>query len=375
MWWAAGDQRRTFTVVLGISWLLVVALPILLSMAFGHPWKGLPLAGVIVWFAGLRVARWLSPAARADAATRRGRYAQALALCNRALSITGARAWTGSRRLVWLNRRAAALLALGRPAEALATNLDALDVSADPETVANCASSLLALNRYAEAAGAARLALSLTRERSVLANTVLAQLMLARRLPAEAEALARAGLADVQSLLPLARREHYVECLAALCRAERAQGHDPVEREAVRKLRQAAGRAPVLRAIALVEAAESQPATPDGKARAITLFADAFDLAEHYVLWYVSQPGTLAPLAGEAAFTAARDAGAKYLAKQREHAPDEQAVALALATAQTTGRPRPAPQSSRTALLAQVVTLTATVALLFGWTWAFFIAG
>ncbi len=54
------------------------------------------------------------------------------------------------------------------------------------------------------------------------ANAALAGAMLARGLPAEAEALALAGFTDVQALLPLARREHYVACLAVLCRAERA---------------------------------------------------------------------------------------------------------------------------------------------------------
>src|SRR5436305_549624 len=121
-----GDRSRIFTIGLIASWLALVAAPIIVSVALNQPAAGLPLLGVVVWFIMLRLARQLSPAAYADALMRRGKYAKALARCDRALSLTGRSAWTGPRRLVWLNRRTATLLGLGRADEALQAALDAM---------------------------------------------------------------------------------------------------------------------------------------------------------------------------------------------------------------------------------------------------------
>ena len=186
------DYSHLFTRGLIGVWLLAVALPLVVSLLLGQPGGGIPLAGVVLWFALLRAARWLSPPVRADALMRRGKYAEALALCDQALAARDEGAWTGGRRLIWLNRRTSALLGAGRAGAALVTALEAMEVSADPETLGNCAMALVRLNRYDEAIAAARLALSLSRERSVVGNAALALALLARGLPAEAEALARA---------------------------------------------------------------------------------------------------------------------------------------------------------------------------------------
>ena len=193
------DQSRIFTYVLAITWLVGVGMPILYSLISGNPAMGVPLLGVVFWFLLVRVARWLSPASQADSLMRRGRYAEVLALCDRALAVEGMGAWVGTRRLVWLNRRTTALISLGQEDTALLAALDALAVSADPETLGNCAMALLRLNRYDEAAAMGRLALSLTRERSVLCQGVLAMVFLAEGKPAEAEATASAGLGGFTS--------------------------------------------------------------------------------------------------------------------------------------------------------------------------------
>jgi tetratricopeptide (TPR) repeat protein len=373
--WLVGDRSRLFAAGLAAAWLAVVALPITLSAATGQSAFALPLLGVVLWFVSLRAARVLSPAARADAHIRHGRYEEALALSDQALAVEGGGAWTGTRRLVWLNRRTAALLGLGHPAAALGVGLLALAISADPETLGNCAVALVRLNRYEEAAGAARLALALTRERSVSANATLATVMLARGMPAEAEALARAGLVDVEALLPLVRREHHVACLAALCRAEQAQEHKQVVRDVLGQLRQATRTVPQLRAVALVAEVDALPDTPEGRTRAFKLLADALDLDRNYVLWYVAQPGTFVSLRDDPRFADAREASAKELARLNNAAPDLQRVTLVLAAAQKEARPRPAPQASHGALVVQILTLSGTLLLLLWWSWRFFVVG
>ena len=85
-----GDRSRVFTIGLASSWLLIVALPIIISVRSGQALAGLPLLGVVIWFAGLRLARALSPAVRADAEMRRGDYAAALTRCQRALDVSSA---------------------------------------------------------------------------------------------------------------------------------------------------------------------------------------------------------------------------------------------------------------------------------------------
>lgn len=370
-----GDQRQAFIFVLAATWLVLIALPLTLSVLMGTNYGGLPLLGVVLWFGLLRLARFLSPPVRADRLIRRGKYAPAVAWCDRALAVTGQNAWTGARRLIWLNRRATALLALGRAEEALATALDATRISADPQTLANCAAALLELNRYDEAASAARLTLSLTRERSVSANATLAAVMLARGMPAEAEALARAGLADIESLLPLVHPEHHAACLAALCRAQRALGQKENATASAARLRKVAGRNSVLQAQALMQRAELLGATPEEHAPAFQLLDRARARAPRALAWYLGQPGTLASLRETegmerllAAVTAAQPSDPAPVA------PTPVEVTAALVAAKPQAAPRPAPQSSRAALLAQVLTLSGTVALLIVWTVRFFVA-
>ncbi len=373
--WLVGDRSRLFSIGLAATWLITVALPILLSIAKGQSAFALPLLGVVIWFGLLRAGRILSPAARADAYIRRGRYEEALTLSDQALSVEGSGAWTGTRRLVWLNRRTAALLGLGSPAAALGVTLLALDISSDPETLGNCAAALLRLNRYQEAAGAARLALGLTRERSVSANATLACIMLERGMPAEAEALARAGLVDVQALLPLVRREHHVACLAALCRAEQAQGRKQAVQELLAQLRQVTAPAPRLRAISLTAEADTLPNTPEDCTTTFKLLDDAFALDKNYVLWYVAQSSTLKYLRDDPRLTLFLQASEKKLELLNEAAPNLQRISLALAAAQQRAQIRPAPQASREALVVQVLTLAGTLALLSWWIWRFFLVG
>ncbi len=373
-----GDRGHLFAVALAASWLLLVTLPLALSISVGQPAQGLPLVGVLVWFVLLRVARWLSPAARADGLLRRGRAAEALAVADHALAVKGPTAWIGTRRLVWLNRRTNALLQLGRTDEALHAALEAVELSPDPETLANLALALLRLNRYDEATRAARLVIELTRERSVLAHTVYASVKLAQGMPAEAEALSRAGLVDVQALLPLVRPEHHVACLATLARAERAQGEREVAAELVRDLKRAAHQAPGLRAVALVEEAESIDDTPDipkQRDRAFALLAEANNRAPHYVRWYLTQPGTLARWREDERLAPYLAEAIAELRRLRAAAPDDERVSQVLDVAEKDASARPGQQSSRAAISMQVLTLAGTLVLLLWWTWRFFVLG
>ena len=368
-----GDRSRLFSVALVASWVLLVTLPIALSIAFDQPLQGLPLVGVLLWFGLLRAARWLSPAPRADALMRQGHAGEALALCDRALAVKGRAAWTGTRRLVWLNRRTNALLALGRTGDALDAALQAVGLSSDPETLANLALALLRLNRYEEATRAARLVIELTRERSVLAHTVFASVKLAQGMPAEAEAVARAGLADVQALLPLVKPEHHVANLVALARAERAQGERAVALELLRDVHQAANQSPGLRAVVLLEEAEDQGDTAKQREKAFALLAGAKQRSPHYTNWYVTQPNTLTGLRQDERFAPYREEATAEVQRQREAAPGEETVALALQVAEKESSARPGKQSSRAAIALQVLTLAGTLVLLLAWTWRFFV--
>ncbi len=377
------DRSREFVFGLMAAWLALVALPILVSVAVGRAFSGLPVAGLFVWLVLLRVAQWISPAPRTDALLNKGRAADALRICERALAVEGNGAWVGARRLVWLNRRTAALLALGRGDEALAAALEALEATADPETVGNCALALLRLNRYDAAAEAARVALALTNERSLLGHAVLAHVMLARGKPAEAEALARAGLEDVRALLPYVRPDHHVLCLAALSRALRREcragtgGPKRMQLAArtLADLRRAAIRHPRLRAVTSLESADELSAEPETASQAGDLVALALDADAAFVYWYVTQPETLSSLRGSERFDALdRSARQRIEGMDAAAAPPER-VEAALATAELEGRARPAPQASWLALAVQIVTLTSTVALLVLWTWRFFLYG
>ena len=373
----AGDKSRLFTRMIPVIWLVIVVLPIVVSMAINRPFKGAPLLGVLVWLALLRLARRISPATRADRLMKRGHYDEALALCDESLRVTGEEAWTGSRRLVWLNRRTQALLGMGRADEALVAALAALDASPDPETIANAAFALLRLNRYEKAADMARLALDLTRERSVLGNTTLAGVMLARAMPAEAEALARAGRADLDALLPLVHAENRVACLSALCRAERRQEHTDEARKLLGELRKATRANPILHAQTLLE--EVDALADDSSAERLDWGFRALDetciVAPHYTLWYVAQPQTLAALRADERFTLYAGLAREEFARFASDAPSVAEVRAAYAMAQRNGRRRPAPQSSREALQAQLFTLAGTLLLLIAWMWRFFLIG
>jgi tetratricopeptide (TPR) repeat protein len=364
------DRGMVFAVVAAAAWLALVAFPLTLSLAFAQPLNGLPLVGVIVWLAFLRVARWISPPARADRLLRQGRYNEALASCDASLAVTGEGAWVGVRRLIWLNRRVAALLGLGRYDEALRAALAPMEQSADPETIANVALALLRLNRYEDAIIAARLVSGVTRERSVRANATLAAAMLARGLPAEADALASASLADIEALSPYVRRESHTMCLSALVRARRAQGRiegPEGARAALARLKRLAGRERVPRAIALLEEAAllADSSAPEAWDEVERLARAARALAPGYTLWRLTQPD--APLTSMTGYLQGALRG------QVERAPSSEAVAALLRQASARMRPRPPRLSSSTALLAQIITVGATLALLALWTVMFFV--
>jgi len=379
------DRSHLFVWLAPLAWLAVVAAPLMLSFALQRPLGGAPLIGVAAWLVALRLARWLSPAARADTLMRQGRYVEALTLCEQSLSVTGDGAWTGARRLVWLNRHTTILLALGQWDAALDAALAALNVSPDPETIANCAHALLRLNRYDEAATAARLALALTRERSVSALATLAAIMLARGMPAEAEALARAGLTDVDALLPLVHPMSHMTCLTTLARAQRRQGLYEEAEVALVEMRKVARNNSVLRAMALAEEADTpHPTEYDSKelddaqetqmrAEAFRLLGEAYDLAPYYTLWFITQPNTLTPLQDDPRLAPALAVAREEYARTALSAPHAETMAVALAMAQRDGRRRPARQANRVATAAQAVTLAATLVLLLLWMWRFFI--
>jgi tetratricopeptide (TPR) repeat protein len=370
-----GDRSRIFTIGLVATWLALVAAPILISVALNRSAAGLPLLGVVAWFIFLRVARQLSPAAYVDSLMRRGKYAQALARCDRALALTGRSAWTGSRRLIWLNRRTAALLGLGRADEALQGALDAIAESPDSETLGNCALALLRLNRLDEASQVARQVMDLTRERSVVAHAVLGAVKLHRGMPAEAEALARAGLTDVKALMPLVKPDHHTLCLSILCRAQRMQAEQEELRAILGDLRRAAGVNPALQVMGLMEEIDSLPDTPEGHDRGFDWLESAYEVAPHYALWYITQPGVLTHLRGDRRLQPYLDQATEEFQRFAERAPSAESTREALDKASLTATPSPARQSSQSALLAQVLTLSGTLLLLLLWIWRFFIAG
>ncbi|HEU0026053.1 MAG TPA: hypothetical protein VFQ25_02975 [Ktedonobacterales bacterium] len=364
------DRGRIFAIIAALVWFGLVALPFMLSLALHQPAGGLPLLGVVTWLVFLRMARWLSPPARADELLRRGRYVEALAMCDGALAVAGGGAWAGRRRLIWLNRRAAALLGIGRYDEALTAALRAVEESSDPETMATCALALLRLNRYDEALVAARLVSVATHERSVRANATLAASMLARGQPAEAEALASASLADIESLSPYVRRESHAACLSALVRArlaqERLDGPDSA-RVALARLWRVAGASSTTRAVAqLDEAAVLAASGASGAAEEVERLAQqARTLAPGYTLWRLAQPD--APLTSISTYLTAG------LRSQAARAPSPEAVEAQLRQARPAMQPRPPALSSSTALSAQIITTAATLALLAIWMLTFFI--
>ena len=382
---AVGDRSAGFTLALAGAWVVCVGLPLAASVLLARPFRGLPLLGPAIWLALLRGARWISPPARCERLLRRGRYAEAAALCETELSIRGPGAWHGNRRLAWLNRLTSALLGAGRLGEASVAALEALAGRPDPETLANLAQCLLALNRYREAAEAARLALSLTRNRSVSAHAVLANVLMAEGRPAEAQATAQSGMADIEALLPYVQPAHHVALLAALCRADRALGDDAQARAHLAALRKAAGRNPLLQAYVLLEEADARASWGDVDG-AFTLLEQASHLATHLACWFAQQPYVLDELMSDPRLLNLMDrARSEWMrraegAENERLAPDQGAappayVAMELASAQQRGLARPAPHASWQALAVQVTTLGATLALLVWWTWTFFLSG
>ncbi len=369
-----GDQSRTFTLGMSALWIVLVAMPLLLSLLTRSSAGGLPAMGVLVWFGLLRLGRHLSPPVRVDRMLAHGNASGALALCDTALAVTGEHAWIGARRLIWLNRRTNALLRLGKPDIALAAALDALSASSDPETLANVALALLLLNRYEDALRAARLALQLTRNQSVLANGVLASVMLARRMPYEAEAQAKAGVADAKSLAFNVHPMHYALCLTAVCRAERMLGDKPVLERDLAHLSAQVKRDPFVAALANMEEVASL-ATDGRRAEAFNQLIHVFTRDPSYVLWYVNQIDTLPQLRPDQRFAPFEQAASREHAALATSAPDDQTVDDALARAADLGCPAPAPQQSWAALAMQVVTLTGTLLLLVWWTWTFLLLG
>lgn len=379
-----GDRSELFTFVLPASWVLCVAVPLVGSILLARPALGLPLLAAAMWFGLLRLARWLSPPARCERLLARGHYQAATELCRRELNVRGPTAWQGNRRLAWLNRLTAALLGMGEIGEASVAALEALAERPDPETLANCAQSLLWLNRYNEAVTAARLALSLTKERSVSSHAVLATVLLAEGRPAEAQAAAAAGMADVEALLPFVQPAHHVSLLAALCRADRMLGDEPQAQKHLAALKRAAGRNLSFQARVLVEEADERASAGDNEA-ALQLLQRATELAPHYVWWFAHQPHTLIELHSDrqlhellararAAWT--RNAGGATGDRAPEYGAAPAAyVAMELAAAQERGYVRPAPHASRRALTVQMLTVACTLGLLVWWTWRFFLSG
>jgi tetratricopeptide (TPR) repeat protein len=368
------DLSQPFSRGLAFAWLIIVGVPLVASVLLDTPADGLPLLGIVVWIALMRYARRLSPALRADMLTRDGKYTQALDMAERALAVDGEGAWMGPRRLVWLNRRTTALLALGEYDAALGSAIEALVSHADSETISNCAQALVRLNRYEEATRAARLALSLSRERSLTAQTSLAMVMLASERPAEAEALARAAHVDARSLLPLVRPEQYAICLATLSRAERTLGRREEAERRLLELRKSIHKSSFLHAMVMIEEADAHWETEEERARAWGLIFAARGLAPDYTYWFALQPGTFAAFRDDARLTELVAAAERRFAEIATRAPGTEVVEKALAFATRTGTSRPAAQSSREALLAQVFTLGGTFVLLLFWTWHFFLA-
>ncbi|HEY7834072.1 MAG TPA: tetratricopeptide repeat protein [Ktedonobacterales bacterium] len=382
-----GDRSRLFIVALGASWMVCVALPLAASEWLRQPFRGLPLLGVAIWFVLLRVARRLSPPAQGDRLLARGRYAEALALCERELAVGGRQRWQGNRRIAWLNRQTNALLGVGRLSAALTSAMEALSARPDAETLALCAQCLLWLNRYDEAGRVARLALTLTRERSINALAVLAGVLIAQGQPAEAQALAVAGLNDISALLPFVNAAHHVALVAALCRAERALNETTPIPARLRMLQRLARHNPLLRAQALMEEADSfAPAvSADSRehARVFGAFEHAIALAPHAVCWYLAQPYTLyevrddpgfEPLASQAHTEWLRQGTCVGVAPDAG-APPAPFIEVELSIAAERGYAKPTPHSSRRALAAQGVTLAGTLLLLAMWTWQFFLVG
>jgi tetratricopeptide (TPR) repeat protein len=375
---ALGDRSVGFVTALALAWVALVAVPLALSILTNRSAHGIPLVCVVAWVALLRVARWLSPPRRCDGLLERGLYREALTICERELSVPGDRAWRGSRRLAWLNRTTNALVGLGRFGEASVAAVEALKERHDPETVGNLGLCLLYLERYEEAAQAARQALDLTRERSVVAHAILGAVHVRDGRPAEAQAAADAGLADVEVLLPFARTAHHVALLATRCQADRMLRNVPQAERDLSAMRKVAGRNDVLQSNVYLEQAD-MASSLGNSTDALVALRRAIALAPHAACWYASQPHTFQELRGiptfDAALVEAREAWSQRtgLAEPERGAAPPAYIAGEIAAAPERAHARPARHASWRALVVQGATLAGTLALLIWWTWHFFL--
>jgi hypothetical protein len=115
--------------------------------------------------------------------------------------------------------------------------------------------------------------------------------------------------------------------------------------------------------------------TPQGHDQGFDLFEGSFEVAPHYVLWYITQPGVLTHLRGDRRFLPYLDQATQEFQRFVQRAPSGEITQSALDKAALTATPIPARQASQSALLAQVLTLSGTLLLLLLWIWRFFIAG
>jgi tetratricopeptide (TPR) repeat protein len=238
---------------------------------------------------------------------------------------------------------------------------------------------LLYLDRDEEAADTARQALTLTRERSVMAHAIMGAVYVRTGRPAEAQAATEAGLADMEALLPFARKAHHVALLAARCQADRMLRDMPQAAHDLATMRKGAGTNAVLQASVALEQADTASSMGNTD-EALAALRRAIVLAPHGAAWYASQPHTFQELRGDARFEAAL---AQARETWREHAgpltPEQGAappayIAIELAAPPHRAHARPARHASWRALLTQALTLGGTLALLVWWTWHFFLS-
>jgi hypothetical protein len=128
--------------------------------------------------------------------------------------------------------------------------------------------------------------------------------------------------------------------------------------------------------MALLEQVDGLAEHPAQRDYAFALLDQARRLSPQYVLWYLGQPGTLRALYDDPRLPLLiASAKAALLELPAVAAPGPADVAATLQAAQQSASARPAPQSSRAALIAQLLTLSGTVALLVWWAVHFYLNG
>ncbi len=168
------------------------------------------------------------------------------------------------------------------------------------------------------------------------------------------------------------RRESYAACLSALVRARLAQGRldgPDGARAALARLRRMAGADPTALAVAHLEEAALLDASGSAESAPVAeverLVRQARALAPGYTLWRLSQAD--APSTPMASYLTLG------LQAQAERAPSSETVMTLLSQARMEILPRPPALSNSTALLAQIITVAATLALLALWTVTFYV--